>query len=123
MDPIEKLVPIVLFCVMGYIIKSYYDYKLKKSIIEKGEVNANVEYLFKHHARPHSYSSVKWGIVLFAIGAALLIGELFRYDISEEMTFGLMLVFAGVALIFTHKLNGNGSKNEPPAPPPPNNQI
>lgn len=119
---IEKFIPIVMFIVIGFIIKSYYDFKIKKTLIDKGEINANVQHFFKHHPHPRSHNPLRWGVVLFAVGAALLIGEWFHNDLSDGMTIGLMLIFAGLALIFTHKLNGDQHRETPPPAAPSDNQ-
>jgi hypothetical protein len=56
-------------------------------------------------------SNVKWGMVLIGIGLALLLGQLFPYDITEAMTIGFMFLFAGLAFLiyyFIQKVKSNG---------------
>ena len=42
----ELLIPIVLFVVIGYVIKTISENNLKKDLIDKGLVNENLKYLF-----------------------------------------------------------------------------
>jgi len=53
-----------------------------------------------------SLSSLKWGLILTAIGAAIIIGtSSFSHD-TEENTISLMFLFAGLALIFHYFIAG-----------------
>ena len=93
----EELIPMVLFLTVGWIVKIVSDNKTRRLLIDKGEVNENAKFIFD---RPQSQiaASMKWGFVLIGVGLALLISTM-TYSITEEGTFGLMFLFAGVGLL------------------------
>lgn len=93
----EELIPIAFFAMVAVIVKYVIDNKTRRMLIEKGMVDEKVKYLFKNGTQP--FSSMKWGMVLVGIGLALLIGQVFRYDISEQATMGMMFLFAGIGFI------------------------
>lgn len=94
---LEFLIPIAFFYMVVLIVKYVIDNKTRRMLIEKGMVDEKVKYLFKNGTQP--LSSMKWGMVLVGIGLALLIGQIFRYDISEQATIGMMFLFAGIGFI------------------------
>jgi hypothetical protein len=93
----EFLIPIAFFIMVAMIVKYIIDNKTRRMLIEKGMVDEKVKYLFRNGNQP--FSSMKWGMVLVGIGLALLIGQIFRYDISEQATMGMMFLFAGIGFI------------------------
>ena len=95
------LVPIILFLVFAYIVRVLSDNKVRSLIIQKGEINENLQYIM---GRSFDYSlpaSLKWGMVLMAIGLGLGCGRIL--DLlgigSEEFTFAFMFLFGGMAMI------------------------
>lgn len=91
------IVPAIFFSVVA-MIKIISDNMVRRKLIEKGLVNADVKYLFATSANG-APGSLKWGLVLIAVGGAILIGQLAPYSISEEVTISAMLIMAGLALI------------------------
>lgn len=105
------LIPIASFFAVVAIIKFISDNRIRRMLIEKGMVDEKLKYLYREPDR--SLSSIKWGMVLIGIGLALLIGQVFRYDLSDEATIGLMFLFAGLGFIIYYfmaksKLSENG---------------
>jgi len=94
---LEKVIPMVLFFTVGWIVKIVSDNKTRRLLIEKGLVNENARFVFD---KPQSQisASMKWGFVLIGVGVALLISTM-SYSITEEATFGLMFLFAGIGLL------------------------
>ncbi len=102
----ETLIPISFFVVIAVIIKSFFDYKTRRALIEKGKLNVSAEPVAVSPAIEQSLSSLKWGLILTAIGAAIVIGtSSFSHDV-EENTISLMFLFAGLALILHYFLAG-----------------
>ena len=95
------LIVFVIFSSAAFVIKVISDNRIRKRLIESGQVDEKVKYLFFKSGRRAAdpLSSVKWGMVLVAIGLALLLGQIFPYDITEEMTIGFMFLFAGLAFL------------------------
>jgi uncharacterized membrane protein YbaN (DUF454 family) len=93
----EQLIPIVLFIVIYFAIKVISDNRVKRILIEKGKLDENAKILFREHELVGVSSTMKWGLVLLGLGLAVLIGEMLYF--KEEFLVGLMLVFAGLALL------------------------
>ncbi len=96
------LVP-VMFLTFYLIIKNFLDYRLKRSLVEKGLVKES-HFLLSASPELHPLSSVKWGLVLVGVGAAILLAQLFPEQISDEIMVGLMLVFAGVSFLIYYRM-------------------
>ncbi len=101
------LVPIVLFIVIGWIIKVLSDNHTKNLLIEKELVNESVKFLYMDRLEKYVPSSLKWGMVLIAIGLAIFLGKILtevpgimmRSHDEEPIIFALMFIFGGLALI------------------------
>lgn len=107
------LIPIAFFFAVAAIVKFVSDNRTRRLLIEKGIMDEKVKYLYKDSVQP--LSSIKWGLVLVGIGLALLIGQVFRYDITKEATIGLMFLFAGIGFVIYYflaknKLRDNNTK-------------
>ena len=91
----------VIFGSFVLLIKIISDNRIRREVIASGKVDENVKYLFlKNNAICGSIlNSIKWGLVLVAIGLAFILGLFFPYRISDEITFGLMFIFSGIALL------------------------
>jgi hypothetical protein len=77
------------------------DYILKKNMINKGFVNDDTQAIFKAHVHVSSenkYSSLKWGLILFFAGTALILLDFIQYDIQSPLPYGVVTV--GVSLGF-----------------------
>lgn len=98
-----ELIPIVIvpafFFALVEIVKTISNNSVRRSLIEKGEVDEGTKYLLTHISSSVP-SSLKWGLVLIAVGAAVLIGQIAPYDMREEFTISGMFIMAGLALIF-----------------------
>ena len=108
MNYTEIFVPITIFIVIGWIIKTVSDNKVRRTAIEKGEIDEKLSSVFSRENH-RADSSMKWGMVLIAVGIALLIGGFYSYDVADEAKIGIMFLFAGGALLLYHFFKG--SKN------------
>ncbi len=109
----DVLQMVIVFFTICFVIKTILDYFMRKRLIDKGLVDKNVKYLFKYGSP--SLSSLKWGMVLVGIGAAVIIGKLAPYRWSDEATISGMFILAGLALIIYYFIapkapNGNGDR-------------
>lgn len=100
----EELIPITLFIVFGYIIKVISENRTRRTAIEKGLVDENLKYLYYDKLEMHLPNSLKWGIVLVALGVGLLIVRVVPSYHSNELAFGVMFLSAGVGLIIFYLL-------------------
>jgi hypothetical protein len=108
----EFLIPISLFIVIAYIIKVISDNRVRNRLIEKGQLDESVKNLFNNNVKQRNLSSMKWGLVLIGIGLALFIGQLFPYDIQEEITIGGMFFLAGVGFLIYYFIVKNMSSSD-----------
>ena len=116
MNYTEILVPITIFIVIGWIVKTVSDNRVRKAAIEKGEINEKISSIFARENH-RAENSMKWGMVLIAVGVALLIGGIFSYDLSDEAKIGIMFLLAGMALLLFHKFKGNKKGKDANLPP------
>jgi hypothetical protein len=106
----------IVFFAISFVIKSILDYSMKKKLIDKGLVDENVKHLFKYSGPANG--SLKWGMVLVAVGGAVIIGRLAPYSWSDEATVSSMFILAGLALIVYYAISpkiGRGSEKNTPA--------
>lgn len=108
--------PVAFFIIVAIIIKMFLDYRMRRRLIDKGLVDENIKHLFPNESVNQRLSALKWGLVLVGIGVAVLIGQLFPYRISDEITISLMFIFSGIGLLLFYivapKFN-NGRSNQP----------
>ena len=110
-DAIEM---VIVFFTIGFVVKLFLDYSMRKKLIEKGLVDKNVKYLFRYGGP--AASSLKWGMVLIGVGVAIMIGQFVPYRWSEEITVSGIFILAGLALVVYYaiapKIKNNGD-NKP----------
>ena len=90
----------VFFGAIVLLVKIISDNRLRQKLVEKGIVDENVKYLYAKR-ESSSGGSLKWGIFLVAIGAALMIIRMAPHVFYDESAFGLLMISGGVAL-FAH---------------------
>ncbi|MBN1406936.1 MAG: hypothetical protein JW956_04065 [Calditrichaceae bacterium] len=101
----EIFIPIVLFVSIAFILYSYlrYRYLERQAILEKGMSIEELKEIFKSTAKSKNESGAnmaKWGIILIAIGLAILIGSYF----SDEVMGALIFILPGAGLLLYYKL-------------------
>ncbi len=107
----EIIIVPTIFLVVAYIVKINLDFKLRKTLIEKGTIDENVKYLYTGYELQGKMSSLKWGLVLTAVGAGLLVAQLFpRYVISDEAVVACMFIAGGAALLIYYFIAGKMEK-------------
>ena len=103
----ENLAPVLILSVIGIftleLVKVVLENRLRQKLIEKGLVDEKAKLLFESRPLAQSLSSLKWGMVLIAMGLAFLITfGLHRWvpaDIRGEMTAGAVFFMAGLGMI------------------------
>jgi uncharacterized membrane protein HdeD (DUF308 family) len=98
MNQFEFLIPIAFFVIVAVVIKIITDNRTRQKLIDKGMVDERTKYLFVGSA-PQSLTSLKWGMVLIAVGLALAIVNMFPLALEGPAAIGLMLLFAGIAFL------------------------
>lgn len=90
------IVPAIFFSFVA-IVKIVSDNAIRRRLIEKGMLDEKVKYLYARTEQ--APSSLKWGMVLIAVGVAILIGQIVPFEFQEEATLSGMFILAGLALI------------------------
>ena len=94
---------IVVWSGIYYVIKAITEYILKKKMIEKGYVDEASQALFKkEQAVSGRYASLKWGLIVFFAGLALVLLEFMPYSVEDSpLPIGFIAIFvAGGFLIY-----------------------
>ncbi len=112
------LVPIVLFVVIGWIIKILSDNNVKRLMITQGKLDENAKYLYIDKLERYVPTSLKWGMVMIALGLAIFIGKIvdamnitgFGRNDEEALIFSLMFIFGGTALIIYYVIASKMAK-------------
>lgn len=105
MEKMWEMLPLLaMFLVVPVIIKLLSDNKTRRKLIEKGLVDEKVKYLFLDKPKEHVSSSLKWGMVLIAVGLAVFVGQMAPKELVEEVTIGAMFVLGGLALVIYYAI-------------------
>lgn len=94
----EELIPIVMFGLIAWVIKFLSDNKMKRYMLDKGVSAETMQMMFKQPVHEHTPASLKWGLVLTAVGLGAFIGLNFA-DGQDEYVLASMLLCGGLALI------------------------
>jgi hypothetical protein len=104
MQPFEVLIPIAFFLTIGGIwgFTLLTRHKERMTMIDKGLKPEDMKALYERGTlRLNPLSSLKWGMILVAIGIAALIGMYIHenFYVGEGIYPALMALFGGVGLI------------------------
>ena len=91
------IITAIVFISIISMIKIILDYAMRKKLIEAGQVDSNVRYLYG--MTTPAATSLKWGMVLMGVGIAVIIGKLVPYHMQDEITISAMFILAGLALV------------------------
>jgi hypothetical protein len=87
----------IVFGTLAFVVKTTLEYRMRRQLIEKGLVDDKARAMF---AGPiTTETSIKWGMVMIGVGLAILLGEMFPYSVSDEITVSLIFLFSGIGLI------------------------
>ena len=104
MDHPWEIIPLIaMFVGVAVIVKYILDYKTRAKLIDKGMVDENIKYLYAQKPETQTLSSLKWGIILIAVGLPIFIGrvvliQMVPPDSADAITIGGMLVCSGLGL-------------------------
>ncbi len=86
------------------IIKVMTDYLLKKKMVDKGFVNDDTQAIFKQHTAENKFSSLKWGLIIFFAGLALIIMEYVPAGPESPLPYGLFAVSVSLGFLLYYFL-------------------
>ena len=108
----SNMIPIVMFIVIAIIVKIVSDNRTRRQLIENSMLNENVKYLFSDPFERHIPSSLKWGMVMIAVGIALLTAQFLPHQYENEITLAMVLIMAGIALLIFYGIGTRKLKDE-----------
>ncbi len=100
MGSVEILVPLGFFALVAYIAKLISDTRIRRKAMEahaSPEVTDAI--LSGRSGAPSTQSALKWGLVVLALGAAVLLIDLLSIGFESPVAYGLMLLATGGALL------------------------
>lgn len=111
----EYIAPMFVVAVIALsivaIVKIVLENRVRMKIAEKGAVDADLKNLFVTSNLFTPLSSLKWGLIITAVGVALLLANFLRGVLSDTGVAALVFIFAGSAL-FIHYFLAKRLENE-----------
>jgi hypothetical protein len=100
----EVLMPISIMGSFGtalyFFTKVLTDYILKKKMIEKGFVNDDTQAIFKSHSgADNRFGSLKWGLLAFFGGIALILMDYLEVRSDSPMPYGILAVALSIGFL------------------------
>lgn len=95
----DVFVLLIIFGSITAIVKIISDNRIRRMLIEKGDIDENIKYLFTDKNAYAVPTSLKWGMVLVALGLAFLVSQFLPVRHDEAMLFALLFIFGGAALV------------------------
>jgi len=100
---VQVLMPLTIIGTFGAALvifaRTITDYILKRKMIEKGFVGEDAQALFKRNTEENKYASLKWGLIAFSGGLALIIMEYIEYDNTSPLPYGLFAMFISLGFL------------------------
>jgi amino acid permease len=84
--------------VIAWVIISWYNYRLKKRIIDSGPINQDALDFIKKLAGSGN-EALKWGCVIFSGGLGLVICSLIPYAYDSALPYGLEAMFIAAGFL------------------------
>lgn len=104
----DVLMPVAILGSFGasiyFFTKVMTDYILKKKMIDKGYVNADSQALFRQDENTNKYASLKWGLIVFFAGTALVLMEYIPTRTDSPLPYGLFAIFVSAGFLLYYYL-------------------
>jgi hypothetical protein len=89
---------VFVFITIAWVIISWYNYRLKKRIIDSGPINEDALGFVKKLTDSGS-ESLKWGCVIFSGGLGLVICSIIPYAYESILPYGLEAMFIATGFL------------------------
>lgn len=90
---------LIIFGSITAIVKIISDNRIRRMLIERGDINENTKYLYADKFAYAVPTSLKWGMVFVAVGLAFLMSQIFDFWNDDLVLFAMLFIFGGAALI------------------------
>ena len=100
---IAAIVIAIIFTGIVSIINAFLNYKLKRKLIESGQVNdTSINILGEQEEG--KYSALKWGLVILFGGLGLTLLEFIPHNINSPLPYGLVSSFVAIGFLIYYFL-------------------
>lgn len=89
---------IIVFIIIAVVIVSWYNYRLKKRIIDSGPIDDGALKFLKKMSDMGT-EQLKWGCVLFSGGFGLVVAQYLPYHADSPLPYGLEIMFVGAGFL------------------------
>jgi hypothetical protein len=89
---------VIVFIIIAVVITAWYNYRLKKRIIDSGPIdNDAINFLKK--LIDSGAEQLKWGCVLFMSGLGLVVTHYLTYEEDSILPYGIELMFVAAGFL------------------------
>jgi hypothetical protein len=97
---VEILVPLGFFAAIVWIVKIISDNRIRRKVLDQRVSDELAEAILqKGQSDPSVLGALKWGLVVLAVGASLLLMGILSVDVDEPLGYGLLFSAAGGGLV------------------------
>ncbi|MCG8309648.1 MAG: hypothetical protein MI975_19795 [Cytophagales bacterium] len=107
---ILSVIAIIAFGIVS-IIKVITEYKLKRRLIDKAEVNEGFSTALEESMKSISsrveenrYPALKWGLVFFFVGTGLIVLHFMEFNYQSSLPFGMLSACAALGFLIYYFL-------------------
>jgi amino acid permease len=94
---------IAVVFIIAWVIIAWYNYRLKKRIIESGPVNDEAMSFLKNLSGT-GFESLKWGCIVFLGGLGLVVINFIPYNYGSSLPYGLEAMFIAAGFLIYYVL-------------------
>lgn len=89
---------VVIFIIIALVIIAWYNYRLKRRIIDSGPIDHDaIDFLKK--LTDTGAEQLKWGCILFMAGLGLVVDHYISYEDESVLPFGVELMFIAAGFL------------------------
>jgi len=99
----EFLVPIAMFVLIGWVVKTVSDNKIKKQALQSGNTAESLKHLWEKYYTNKPSQDIKFTVMFMGIGTVLLTTHILC--LSEIVTVGLVTIVIGAAYLIHYIVN------------------
>jgi hypothetical protein len=92
------MVVAVIVITIAWVIIAWYNFRLKKRIIESGPINDDALGFLKN-LKSTGNESLKWGCIVFAGGLGLVVINYIPYEFGSSLPYGLEAMFIAAGFL------------------------
>lgn len=96
------LIPVSIFFLIGYIVKTISDNRIRKRALENGNLNETIKHLWEKSYANKPLQNVKWSIIFAGVGIVILVSHVFV--LAEAVAIGLSCIVVAIALLVYYKM-------------------